>query len=168
MFASGRVSPLEEPPPLVVVPEDDPEEPVAPDDDAYPPDELAAPDDDAYPPEELAVVPASVAAAPPPSGGSVKVQWSTPHVAPSPMHLQSALVVHQPSLPCGSVPAATQSWTVADDHWQTWPPHVVVGQSVSLVQAACAGAAHVSHENIAPANRSPVSPRSFPRRSLFA
>jgi hypothetical protein len=62
-------------------------------------------------PDELPV-PASPA-------GSVMVQcefdW---HVAPSAMHLQSELVVHQPSCPWGSVPAGTHTWP-AVPHWQT-------------------------------------------------
>jgi len=47
-------------------------------------------------------------APPVPAGGLVKVQYGALHFAPSPMHLQSASVVHQPSLPAVWLPAGLQ------------------------------------------------------------
>src|SRR5579872_3163236 len=63
------------------------------------------------------------------------------------MHLQFAVVVHQPSIPAGCPPGGKQPFGPVAPHWQTWPPQAAPGQSVSFVHAAAAraGALHVSH-----------------------
>jgi hypothetical protein len=65
----------------------------------------------------VALLPAADAPAEPPTPeapplpallGKVRVHCEFRHVAPSVLHLQSASVVHHPSIPCGWVPAGLQ------------------------------------------------------------
>jgi hypothetical protein len=57
----------------------------------------------------LLVAPPLLDTPPGASSTRVKLQCTPAHFAPKPAHLQSASLVHQPSLPWGSVPAATQT-----------------------------------------------------------
>jgi hypothetical protein len=96
------------------------------------------------PPPVLPPVPvAPQPAAPGASHGRVKVQKKLRHCAPIALHLQSSVVVHQPSWPLGDVPAGLHtSWPVLQS--QMSPPHWgVATQSSSLTQFAgllCAAA----------------------------
>src|SRR5258708_1321514 len=78
-------------------------------------------------------------APPAPAGASdalVKLQYTILHVAPCALHLQSASVVHQPSLPLDPVPAGAQTCGVTPK-LQTSPPHWgVATQSMSFMQVA--------------------------------
>lgn len=86
---------------------------------------------EAEPPEAVPAVPAI---------GLVKVQYGATHLAPWLAHLQSASVVHQPSLPTGVwLPAGLHAKALlpigeAADlvQLQTASPHAVPGQSMSL------------------------------------
>jgi len=97
-------------------------------------------------PAVVAGAPAVVAGAPPPpelapplpAGAFVNEQYGALHTAPSPLHLQSASVWHQPSAPTASVPAGLQKKTLVPlgigdclVQLQTASPQAVPGQSAS-------------------------------------
>jgi hypothetical protein len=81
-----------------------------------------------------------------PACGSVNVQLGMLHVAPSPAHLQSVFVLHQPSMPIWPVPASTHSWPPSGFavQLQICVPHAEPGQSMSFVHSAWAERVHPS------------------------
>lgn len=94
------------------VPEVAPAVETAPAAETAPPEEMAPPAAVPPAPAPPELAPPELAppelAPPEPAGALVKEQYGALHTAPSPMHLQSALVVHQPSDPGAEVPAGLQ------------------------------------------------------------
>jgi hypothetical protein len=116
------------------------------------------------PPVPLPPLPAEPPLPPaPPSGRTVNEQTRPPQVAPSALHLQSAVVLHQPSL-VPDMPAVLASVHVAPPELlvHTWLPHVVPGQSLSVSQAgACACALPAARTPARPARPATIKDHRF-------
>ena len=129
-----------------------------------PPRPPAEPEAPAAPPPE----PPALAPAPPtPVGGAsaaiVNVQKKRTQVAPRPLHLQSSSFAlpfasaHQPSKPLPAWVFASLHEKLPEVCVHTSPPHALLGQSVSTMQAGdCAWTLRAPAKHSNPANRIPA------------
>lgn len=88
---------------------------------------------------ELLLDPPPLELPPAPASDAMKLQYGALHTAPCALHLQSVSTVHHPLTLALAGTHAIGVWVQS----QTWVPHPLPGQSISLVQAAaCAEAVH--------------------------